>query len=56
MMVTAKSGFYTGGNVIDAVNQWSHLGHITDDRSNHGLVFHSDEMQWQVKLMTFCAT
>ena len=53
MMVTAKSGFYTGGNVIDAVNQWSHLDHIIDNRSNDGLIFHSDKMQWRVKLMTF---
>ena len=34
--VYLKPVFYIGGNVIDTVNQCSHLGHITDNRSNDG--------------------
>ena len=54
--INQKPAFYIGGNGIEIVNQWPHLGHIIKNRSDDGadISFRCNSMEGRI--ITFCVT
>ena len=54
--INQKPVFYIGGNAIKIVNQWPHLGHIIDNRSDNGAHISLNGVgliHWWARLKTF---